>query len=89
MHMIATTKEYRRKGIGSILFSFYEREALRQSTNLLGTKVYLLVGEYNDYMKQYTLQKGYRHVCDFDGLFRKNITDKLYEKEIKRKLQQC
>ena len=75
-----TLKEAYLKGLGRELLAFFEKEALDHSSNHLRTKAFLTVGDFNRHAEDIYIRKGYVKVGELDGLFRRNITEKLYMK---------
>lgn len=82
LHIIAVDKDYQNKGIGSKLLDFFERQVLKECENQIRTKIFLTVGDFNETAENVYVNRGYAKICEIKGLFRKNITEKLYMKVV-------
>lgn len=82
LHIVAVKEEYQNKGIGSKLLDFFESDVLKNGKNHINTKVFLSVGEFNVKAEHVYISRGYQKICEIDGLFRKNIIEKIYIKPI-------
>lgn len=82
LHIIAVDKDYQNKGIGSKLLDFFERQVLIECENQIRTKIFLTVGDFNETAENVYVNRGYAKICEIKGLFRKNITEKLYMKVV-------
>lgn len=80
LHIIAVGAEYQGKGLGKKLLAFFENDALEHSSNHLRTRAFLTVGDFNRHAEDVYIRKGYVKVGELEGLFRRNITEKLYMK---------
>ena len=82
LHIVAVKDKYQNQGIGSKLLEFFERDVLKNGKNHISTKVFLSVGEFNGKAEKLYVSKGYEKLCEVEGLFRKNIMEKIYVKQI-------
>ena len=80
LHIIAVSAEHQGQGLGKKMLAFFEKDALAHSTNHLRTRVFLTVGDFNRHAEDVYIRKGYVKVGELQGLFRRNITEKLYMK---------
>lgn len=82
LHMIYVKKEYRQKGYGKTLLEFLEKAALcPEGKNKLQSKIFLVVGEWNQSAIQFYTNEGYITLSTIPGLFRKKIDEHLMMKE--------
>ncbi len=82
LHIIAVKEDWQKQGIGSKLLDFFERDALKSGKNHISTKVFLSVGDFNVEAEKLYSNRGYEKICEIEGLFRKNITEKIFIKQI-------
>lgn len=80
LHIIAVSAKHQGQGLGKKMLAFFEKDALEHSNNHLRTKAFLTVGDFNRHAEDVYIRKGYVKVGELEGLFRRNITEKLYMK---------
>ena len=84
LHMIAVKEDYRNQGVGRSLMDFFEQDSLQRGKNKLRTRAYLLVNGANSAAREFYMGRGYQEVCSFESLFRKNVTEILLMKGVKK-----
>lgn len=82
LHMVVVKEECQNQGIGTILMDYFEGDVSR-NCNSIRTKAFLLTTDYAPIAEKMYIDRGYVKVCEIPGLFRLNITEKLYMKIIK------
>ncbi|HBI86243.1 MAG TPA: hypothetical protein DDX71_08195 [Ruminococcus sp.] len=83
LHMIVVRSDQQHTGIGRKLMQTYEQDSLRL-LGALRTKAYLLVADFNDRAFEIYRKNGYELINQFDGLFRRNVNERLMVKTITR-----
>lgn len=81
LHIIAVSEDVRGSGIGSVLMDFFERRALGDR---MRTRAFLLTKANNDRAQKFYERRGYRRLCEIDGLFRRNTAELLYMKDLRK-----
>lgn len=82
LHLIFVKEGYRNLGIGKQMLDYFEYCALNSSdTKKLRTKVFLVVGDWNNGAERFYKRSGYEPVGTLPKLFRKNINELLMMKE--------
>ena len=81
LHMIVVRSDQQHTGIGRQLMQAYEQASLRL-LGALRTKAYLLVADFNDRAFEIYRKNGYELINQFDGLFRRNVNERLMVKTI-------
>lgn len=80
LHVIAVSNDVQNQGIGTKLLDFFEEEAIKSGN--FKAKVFLTVGDFNGNAERLYQNRGYIKVGEIEGLFRRNITERLYMKVI-------
>lgn len=83
LHMIVVKEDMQHKGIGRQLLTEYEQGSL-EKLGTLRTKSYLLVADFNNEAFEIYKKNGYQEINCFNGLFRRNVNERLMMKIITR-----
>ena len=76
LHIIAVKEEYRGRGIGKKLLSFFEETVFTNSS-----KAFLVVASFNPDAKRLYEKLGYKQVGEIPGLYKEGVTECLMMKE--------
>ena len=76
IHFLAVDENERGKGIGTELLRYFE-DVMHEKTS----KLFLLVGKWNEAAHRLYERTGYRDCCEFDGFYKHGVTEILMIKE--------
>lgn len=87
LHVIAVKESAQRHGYGKRFMEFFENEIMKEGNRkLLRTKAFLLVNTENQKAINMYDECGYKCIAELQGLYRKNITERLMMKVICRQV---
>lgn len=80
VHMLAVDEKYQHQGIGTKLMDFLEKDVLTRGGSRIRTKLFLVTADFTPVAEQMYIDRGFEKLCEIPGLFRRNVTEKLYMK---------
>ncbi len=85
LHMIAVRDGFRHNGVGARLMDQFEQDSLLSGNNRMRVKAFLLVSGFNVSAQRFYRDRGYEETGEFENLFRKGVTEKLFMKKVTKK----